>query len=253
MLLCDLVDDSDVLFHILIADSNTHSLSSKYVGRADKYRISQLIGSFFSLFCCEYGVSLRSWDLAFLKDGIKELSVLCGIYVLSRCSKDLHAHLDQCFGKLDGCLSTELNNGSVRFLDIYNILNIFRCQWLEIQFVRDIKVCTYCLRVVVDDDSLVSFFCKCPCTVYGAEVELDTLSDTDRSGTKYQYFLLAGSFNYFILTSEYRVVIWCLCCELSRTGINHLIRSCDAIIMTKVMDLTLCLSCQFCDHIIREL
>ena len=89
--------------------------------------------------------------------------------------------------------------------------------------------------------------------MYRTEVELDTLSDTDRSGTKYQYFLLAGSFNYFILTSEYRVVIWCLCCELSRTGINHLIRSCDAIIMTKVMDLTLCLSCQFCDHIIREL
>ena len=256
MLLCDLVDDSDVLFHILIADSNTHSLSSKYVGRADKYRISQLVGSFFRLFCCEYGVSLRSRDLAFLKDGIKELSVLCGIYVLSRCSKDLHAHLDQCFGKLDGCLSTELNNGSVRFLDIYNILNIFRCQWLEIQFVRDIKVCTYCLRVVVDDDSLVSFFCKCPCTVYGAEVELDTLSDTDRSGTKYQDLLFIFGLDRFVLCliiAIYRIIVWCLCRKLCRTGIYHLICCTDAVLFTQLFDLGFCLACEICDDVVREL
>ena len=256
MLLCDLVDDSDILFHILIADSNTHSLSSKYVGRADKYRISQLVGSFFRLFCCEYGVSLRSRDLAFLKDGIKELSVLCGIYILSRCSKDLNAHLDQCFGQFDGCLSTELNNSSIRFLDIYYILNIFRCQWLEIQLICNIEVCTYSLRVVVDNNGLISLFRKCPCTVYRAEVELNTLSDTDRAGTKYQDLFLIFCLDCFVLClviAVYRVVVWCLCRKLCRTGINHLVCCTDAVLFTKIFDLSFCLACQVSNDVVREL
>ena len=256
MLLCDLVDDSDILFHILIADSDTHSLSSKYVGRADKYRITQLIGCFFRLFCCEYGMSLRSRDLTFLKDGIKELSILCSIYVLSRCSEDLNAHLDQCLCKLDSCLSTELNNSSVRFLDIYNILNIFRCQRLKIQLICNIEVCTYCLRVIVDDDRLISFFRKCPCTVYRAEVELDTLTDTDRAGTKYQDLFLIFCFYSFILClliAVYRIVIWCRCRKLCCTGINHLVCCTDAVLFTQVFDLSFCLSCQVCDDVVREL
>ena len=253
MILCDTVDDSDKLINIVIVDRNLHSLSAKYVRRSYQYRITQSVCNFLRFFCCKYSSTCRSWNLALLKNLIKQLTVFGCIYIFSRCSKDRNAHLHKRFCQLDRCLSTELYNCSVRFFQIYDTFYIFRCQRLEIQLVSDIEVCTYCLRVVIYNNRLVSFFGKCPCTMYRTEVELDTLSDTDRSGTKYQYFLLAGSFNYFILTSEYRVVIWCLCCELSRTGINHLIRSCDAIIMTKVMDLTLCLSCQFCDHIIRKL
>ena len=243
MILCDTVDDSDELINIVIIDRNLHSLSAKYVRRSYQYRITQSVCNFLRFFCCKYSSTCRSWDLALLKNLIKQLTVFGCIYIFSRCSKDRNAHLHKRFCQLDRCLSTELYNCSVRFFQIYDTFYIFRCQRLEIQLVSDIEVCTYCLRVVIYNNRLVSFFGKRPCTMYRTEVELDTLSDTDRSGTKYQYFLLAGSFNYFILTSEYRVVIWCLCCELSRTGINHLIRSCDAIIMTKVMDLTLCLSC----------
>ena len=201
-------------------------------------------------------MSLRSRDLTFLKDGIKELSILCSIYVLSRCSEDLNAHLDQCLCKLDGCLSTELNNSSVRFLDIYNILNIFRCQRLKIQLICNIEVCTYCLRVIVDDDRLISFFRKCPCTVYRTEVELDTLTDTDRAGTKYQDLFLIFCFYSFILClliAVYRIVIWCRCRKLCCTGINHLVCCTDAVLFTQVFDLSFCLSCQVCDDVVREL
>ena len=190
VLLCDLVDHTDVLFYVLVTYSDSHTLAAKYVGRTNQNRITKFIGCFLCFLCCKYSVSLWSRDLALLKDLVKELTVLCCVYVLSRCSKNLHAHLCKCFCQFNRCLSTELYNCSIRFLDIYYILNIFRCQRLEIQFVCDIEVCTYCFRVVVDDNCLIAFFCKCPCTVYGTEVKLDTLTDTDRAGTKYQDFLL---------------------------------------------------------------
>ena len=125
-----------------------------------------------------------------LKDLIKEFSVFCFIYILCGSSKDRNSHLHQSFCQLDRCLSTELDNCSVRLLNINDTLYIFRCQRLKIQLISNIKVCTYCLRVVIYDDRLISFFCKCPCTVYRTEVKLDSLSDTDRTGSKDKNFLL---------------------------------------------------------------
>ena len=107
--------------------------------------------------------------------------------------------------------------------------------------------------VVVDDNRLPAFLCECPCTMYGTEVELDTLSDTDRTGSENENLLLWLCLNSLILASEYTVVIWCLCCELSRTGINHLVCCNDSVRITHLFDLFLGLTGESCDHVIREL
>ena len=89
--------------------------------------------------------------------------------------------------------------------------------------------------------------------MYRTEVKFNTLTDTDRTGSKNKYFLLIFCLFNFILASIYRVVIWCLCGELCCTSIYDLICCHDTIFMTHIMDLLLCLSCQFSDHIVREL
>ena len=181
MILRDLVNDSNVFFYILIADCNTHSLSAKNIGRTYQNRISQSVSNFFCFLSSKYSISLRSRDLALLQDTVKQLTVLCCIYVFCRCSENLHAHFHQRFCQLDGSLSAELNDRSVRFFDFYDIFYILRCQRLEIQLVCNIKVCADSLRIVVDNNCLVAFFFKSPGTVYRAEVKLNTLADTDRT------------------------------------------------------------------------
>ena len=92
--------------------------------------------------------------------------------------------------------------------------------------------------------------------MYGAEVKLDTLSDTDRAGTKYQDLFLIFCLDCFVLClviAVYRVVVWCLCRELCRTGINHLVCGTDAVLFTKVFDFRFCLTCQVCNDVVREL
>ena len=71
--------------------------------------------------------------------------------------------------------------------DIDDILHILRRQRFKIEFICDIKIRTYCFRVIVYNDCLISRFCKSPCSMYGAIIELDTLPDTDRAGTKHKH------------------------------------------------------------------
>ena len=181
MILCDPVDNADKLINIIIIDGNLHSLSSKYIGRTNQNRISKSVGNLFCFLSRKYSTTCRTWDLTLLKNLIKEFSVFCFIYIFCRCSKDRNSHLHQCFCQLDRCLSTELDNCSIRLLNINDTLYIFRCQRLKIQLISNIKVCTYCLRVIIYNDRFISFFCKCPCTMYRTEVKLDSLSDTDRT------------------------------------------------------------------------
>ena len=181
MLLCDLVDDADVFFHILITDCNTHPLAAQNIGRTNQYRIPKLVCRLFRFLCSKYRMTLWSWDLAFFKDLIEQLPILCSIYILRRSSQDLHTHFGKGFCQLNGCLTAKLYHSSIRFFNVYHILHIFRSQRFKIQLICNIKVCTYCFRIVIYNDGLIAFFCKCPGTMYRAEVKLNTLANTDRS------------------------------------------------------------------------
>ena len=55
--LCDLVDDSDDFIYIFVVDRDLHTLSAKYIGRADEYRVAEFVGCFFGFFCGKYGVA----------------------------------------------------------------------------------------------------------------------------------------------------------------------------------------------------
>ena len=65
------------------------------------------------------------------------------------------------------------------------------------------------------------------------EVEFDTLSDTDWTGTKYHaLFSVVRVASTSHSLPKHAVIIWCCCLKLSRTRIYHLKRSRDAIFKT---------------------
>ena len=244
MILCNTVNNSDEFIYVFIVNRNLHTLAAQYIRRSYQHRISQFIGCFLCFFCGKYCMSLWSWNLAFFQNLIKQFSVFCRIYILCRGSQNRYPHLHETLCQLNRSLSTELYYRSIRFFNVYNIFHIFRCQRFEIQLIRNVKVGADCLRIVVDNDGLIIFLCKCPGTMYRAEVKFDTLTDTDWTGTKYQYFFTVFCFHHFILTAKYRIVIWCRRCKFSCTGVYHLISSNNAICITHLFNLFFCLSCQ---------
>ena len=91
--------------------------------------------------------------------------------------------------------------------------------------------------------------------MHGTEVELNTLTDTDRTGTKYQDFLFIRCCYCFILCAfitVYRIVIWCCCRKFCGTGINHLICCFNLIFFTESFNLFFRFACQTCNDVVRE-
>ena len=86
----------------------------------------------------------------------------------------------------------------------------------------------------------------------GTEVELDTLTDTDRTGAEDENLLLLSLALCLILTSKAGVIVWSFSCKLSRTGIYHLEGSTDAVCMTHLLDLVFRETSESRDHMIRE-
>ena len=253
MILCDTVDDLHEFFDLFIGDSDLHALSAQYIGRTHQYGIAQSVSNRLSFLCGVYSTAGCTGDLGLFQNLVEQFSILSGIYILRLGAQDGHAHLHQALGKLDSGLSAELYHSTIGMLNIYDRFHIFRSQRLEIQLVRNIEVGTYSLRVVVDDNGLIACLGKCPGSMYGTIVELDTLSDTDRTGTQYQDFLASGGLLGFALAAEYGVIIRSGSCELCGTGVYHLVNSLNAVVITHLLDLFLGLAGQSCDDVIREL
>ena len=187
MILCNPVDDCHKLLNLLVGNGNLHPLSAKHIGRAHQHGIAQTVGHLLGLFCRIHGSACRSGNLRLLQYPVEQLSVLRSVHIFRLCPQNGHAHLHQTFRQLNGRLPAELNHRPVGMLDIDNGLHILRRQGFKIQLVRYVKIRTYGLRIIIDNNGLISCLGKSPCGMYGTIVEFDSLSDADRPGAKHQY------------------------------------------------------------------
>ena len=131
--------------------------------------------------------------------------------------------------KVDCRLSAKRNDNAVRFFYVQNVLNVFRGQRLEIQSVRRVEVGGNRFGIVVDNDHFIAKLFQRPNAMYGRIVELDTLTDTDRTGTDNDDTFFGASIHerlcfVVFVRVERRIEIRRFCGEFRRAGIYHLIR-----------------------------
>ena len=92
--------------------------------------------------------------------------------------------------------------------------------------------------------------------MYGAEIELDTLTDTDRAGTEDEHLLflvrVAEGTGRLVLRAEYAVVVRGLGLELCGTGIDHLERGVDVPLVAHLADLVLAVAGEAGNDVVRE-
>ena len=84
------------------------------------------------------------------------------------------------------------------------------------------------------------------------EIKLNTLSDSDRTGTENHDFLLRMILFYLIFTIKAGIIVRSGCFKLCCTGINDLIRSMNIHCISHSLDLSLCLSDNLANYLIRE-
>ena len=174
-------DDFHILDDILIGVSNNHILTAENVGRTHKNRVAQLFSSLERFLCVHYCEAFRTWDSTLVEKLVKTFSVLSSINAVSRSTEDIYAHIGEMLCKLDSGLTAELYNNTIWLFSFDDSFNVLTCERVEVESVACVEVGGNSFRVVVADNSFVAHFLQCPYTVYGAVVELDTLTDTDRT------------------------------------------------------------------------
>ena len=263
MILGDAVDDGHKFLDLCIGDGDLHALAAQHVGGAHQHGITKTVCHSLRFFRCINGSAAGSGDFTFLQNLVKQLSVFRRVHVFRTGSQNRNPHFHQAFGQLDGGLAAELHHRPVGMLDVHHILHILRRQRLKIQLVRDIEVRAHGLRIIIDDDRLITRSGKSPGGMNGAVVEFDSLSDSDGAASQHQNFLradgsigtnlAASGFLRLVFSAVYRVIIRRARLELRGAGIHHLISGCDAVFQAQIFDLPLRHSGQAADHVVREL
>ena len=184
---------------------------------------------------------------------IKPLPILCCIHIFCRCAKNGHSHVHQSLCQTDGSLPSKLNHCPIRFLHIHNGLHIFPSQWFKIQLICNIKICADRLWIVVDNNRLIAFLCKCPGTVNRTKIKFNALTDSNGARAKNQNLLPVMARLCLVHSIKTRIVIRRLCGKFRCTGIYHFIGSTDTRFVAHFLHLGFGNSCQLSNDLIWKL
>ena len=186
----DLYRTAHVVAQLVFVIDDFHRTAAQYVGRANHDRITDIGCTDNCIIQIRDADALRARNLGLGKHFIETLTVLGPVDIIDRSPEYLDPGFLQGSREIDGRLAAKLDDDSLRFFLIDDVEYVLGRQRLEIQPVRDIKVRGDGLRVIVDDDGLNAHLFERPDRVNRAVIELDTLSDADRAGTKHNH--LAG-------------------------------------------------------------
>src|SRR5690606_14375762 len=165
------------LFQILIIDHDAHSLSSQYVGWANKYWITNFICHFNSLLSRSSYAIFRIWNIQFLQQVGKATTIFSHVHILERCTNDLNTELLQLLRHFQSRLATQLNDHTFWFFMLDDLANMFPENGLKIQLVCHIEVRRYGFRITIDHYGFITTFLGCKQSVYTRVVKFDTLAN----------------------------------------------------------------------------
>ena len=140
---------------------------------------------------------------------LKELSVLCSLDTLARCTEKLNA----CFLKnsllfkkhshIKTGLTADAGDYRVRTLVSDYLCNIFKSQGLHIDLICNSGIGHYGCRVGVDENNLVSLLLERKTRLSSCIVKLRSLTDNDRARADYHNSLNISSLCHFLFPPFY--------------------------------------------------
>ena len=177
-------DYRHVLLDIVVGEGDDHILTAEHVGRTHEHGITDAVSDLESLLGRHDRVALGALDVMQLEELVKALAILRRVDRVGACAEDVDAVLAHELRELYSGLTAESDDDAEGLLGLDDVHHILVRQRLEIEPVCGVEVGRDRLRVVVDDDDVISGFLERPDTVYRRVVELDTLTDSDRSGAE---------------------------------------------------------------------
>ena len=213
-----------------------HGPTTDDVGRAHQHRESEILGNGQGLLGRTSRATGSLWNVQFGQQRLESLPVLGPVQVRQLGAEDSHPVCRQRGSEVDGRLTAELDDDSLRLLQIDDVQDVLDGERLEVQLVGDGEVGGDRLRVRVHDDGLVASSLDRLDAVDGGVVELDALPDADRAGSQYED---AGTIaaRRLVLLLVAGVEVRGLRLELTGAGVHHLVDRDESVVVASLANL----------------
>ena len=177
-------DNRHILLNVGVVEGDNHILTAEHVGRTEKNRIADFVRNVERFLGCHNGNASGTLDVVLFEQLVKALSVLRHINGVIGGAENIHAVVAHELGELDSGLTAERDHDAVGILGLDDAHHVLVGERLKVESVGGVKVGRNGFGVVVDDHHVVACLLERPYAVNGGVVELDTLTDTDRTGAE---------------------------------------------------------------------
>ena len=160
-------------------------------------------------------LSLRTRDAQARERGVELFAILRHVQGLAVAADDRHAAAGQLAGEIDRGLPAEGEHHAARVGRAICRLDLVGARRLEDERVGDVEVGRDRLRIVIDDDRRAARGPQRPGRVHAAVIELDALSDANRSASHHDD-RLDGRRAHLVLLAARKIVVGRLCRETRR-------------------------------------
>ena len=218
-------DPRHIVHGLLPGTGDGHILSADHIGRTQENRIAKFLRCSNSFLHGAYAHPAGTPDAELLQQFVKTFPVFGDINGFGTGAENTDSVTVQILGQLDRSLAAEGDHNAYGLFHLNNIHDIFGGKRLEIEAVRRVIVGGHGLRIVVDDDYIITDAAQGPDAVYGGIVEFDALADPDRAGAEHDDDRAAGTLQAAGFTGFVRagIEVGRLRGELRTAGVDHLV------------------------------
>ena len=251
LILIDLNGGFQIVSERFFFRDNLHRSAAKHEAGANEHGISNLFCRSDTSFNARYRSALRLRDMQLRKKFFKGIPVLCPFNRFTVGSDNLYTALGKRLSQIDCGLTAKSRYDSLGLFQLDHVHHILDAQRFKIELIRAGIVGGNGFGVVVDNDRLVACRLDGLYCVNGGIIEFHTLTDTDRTRTKYDDLFLIG-YDRLVLFLIGGIEIRNVAVEFGSAGIDHLIDGDNACLAAERINLKLARLPKQCDLFVRE-
>ena len=177
-------DNLHIFANIGIRKGDNHILTAKHITRTHQNRVTEAVCTVKRLLLGEHRFTGRTADAKLLQQCVKTAAILRRVNTVCRSTHNRNVILHQAFCQFNRGLTAKGHHRTDRLFNVCDMQHVLRGQRFKVKPIRRIKVGRNRLRVVIDNDNLITGILQRPHTVYRGIVKLDSLADPNRTAAQ---------------------------------------------------------------------
>ena len=163
---------------LIFIRANVHRCTRKNIRRSYQYRETYSLNKYVNIIHTCQCTPLWLINIIPCQHSGELRTVLCIVYIFGSCTQNSNMLLIKIHSQIIRNLTTSTNDHTMRSFKIYNIHDTLKSQFVEIETVTHIIICTYGLRIIVNHYRTITFLANCIQSLNTTPVKFNRTTNT---------------------------------------------------------------------------